>query len=208
MLHARRDYQRIQDPSGKIPNEEPVFLLRGQDACAQETMQAWTIAAKRRNVSQEMIDAVQVHIGKVYAWQADHKIKVPDLPKTEQGVINGGNTDAHAMKVHFIAMACHRANKAWCESVGDYSQKDWRWAENWQRDSAIKGVEFRLNNPDAKEDSQHNAWMEDKVNDGWVYGEVKDAEKKTHPCIVPFSELPEFQQKKDKLFCGIVDALK
>ena len=51
---------------------------------------------------------------------------------------------------------------------------------------------------------EHNAWMADKVNDGWVFGEIKDAEKKTHP----FEEMPEFQQKKDALFCSIVDALK
>lgn len=107
-----------------------------------------------------------------------------------------------------IAIVCHEANKAWCETSGDNSQKHWEDAEQWQRDSAIKGVEFRIANPDAKEDSQHNAWMKDKVDSGWVYGEVKDADKKTHPCIVPFNKLPEFQQKKDKLFCAIVDALK
>jgi hypothetical protein len=50
--------------------------------------------------------------------------------------------------------------------------------------------------------------LEDKKKDGWVYGEVKDAEAKTHPCIVPFEELPEFQKKKDALFCAIVDSLK
>jgi hypothetical protein len=49
--------------------------------------------------------------------------------------------------------------------------------------------------------------MKEKLDAGWVYGEVKDAEKKTHPCLVPFSELPPFQQQKDSLFCGIVDAL-
>lgn len=108
----------------------------------------------------------------------------------------------------YIAKACHEANRVWCQANGDSSQKHWQEAEQWQRDSAIKGVKFRLSNPDAKEDSQHNAWMTDKVNDGWVYGEVKDAEAKTHPCIVPFDQLPEFQQKKDKLFCAIVDSLK
>jgi hypothetical protein len=107
-----------------------------------------------------------------------------------------------------IAYMCHQANKAWCEANGDFSQKDWDEAEEWQKESAISGVNFRLNNPDAKEDSQHNTWMNDKINDGWVYGEVKDADKKTHPCIVPFNELPIFQQKKDALFCAIVDALK
>jgi hypothetical protein len=67
---------------------------------------------------------------------------------------------------------------------------------------------FRLENPNAGHDAQHNAWLEEKVNDGWVYGEIKDAEAKTHPCIVPFEQLPEFQKKKDALFCAIVDSLK
>lgn len=111
------------------------------------------------------------------------------------------------LKTH-IAIACHEANRAWCMSQGDYSQKHWEEAEDWQRESALKGVEFRLNNPDAKEDAQHNAWMEDKISQGWKYGVVKNAETKEHPCIVPFNELPLFQQKKDKLFCAIVDALK
>jgi hypothetical protein len=107
-----------------------------------------------------------------------------------------------------IAIMCHQANKTWCEINDDFTQKSWNEAEEWQRMSAVKGVEFRLANPDAGKDAQHNAWMQDKVNDGWIYGEVKDAEKKTHPCIVPFEQLPEFQQKKDALFCAIVDALK
>ena len=107
-----------------------------------------------------------------------------------------------------IATVCHQANKAWCESVGDNTQKDWEAAEQWQRDSAIEGVEFKLNHPDAGHDSQHNAWVDSKLRDGWVYGEIKDAEKKTHPCIVSFEQLPEFQQKKDALFGAIVTALK
>lgn len=107
-----------------------------------------------------------------------------------------------------IAMCCHEANKRWCESQGDDTQNHWETAKEWQRDSAIKGVQFRIDNPDAGEDTQHNAWMADKVKEGWVYGEVKNEDLKTHPCIVPFEQLPEFQQKKDKLFCAIVDALK
>ena len=110
--------------------------------------------------------------------------------------------------VEVIAKMCHQANKAWCEIHDDNSQKDWYEAEQWQRDSAIKGVEYRLANPSSGKDAQHNAWMADKVNDGWVFGEVKDAEKKTHPCIVPFEQLPLFQQKKDALFCAIVDSVK
>jgi hypothetical protein len=119
-----------------------------------------------------------------------------------------GSKILNELEIGYIAKTCHEANRIWCQSNGDNSQKHWAEAEQWQRDSAISGVQFRLNNPNAKEDSQHNAWMKGKVDQGWVYGEVKDAVAKTHPCIVPFKELPIFQQKKDALFCAIVDALK
>lgn len=112
------------------------------------------------------------------------------------------------MNIEAIARVCHEANKAWCEINFDNSQKNWEQAEDWQRTSAIDGVKFKLSNPEAPDSAQHDAWMNDKVNNGWVYGEVKDAENKTHPCIVPFDQLPEFQQKKDKLFQAIVAALK
>lgn len=110
--------------------------------------------------------------------------------------------------IETIAKVCHDANKSLCEAAGDNSQKSWEEAEQWQKDSAIKGVEFRRKNPKAPHSAQHDAWMQDKINDGWVYGEVKDAEKKTHPCLVPYDQLPIMQQKKDALFQAIVDALK
>lgn len=45
MRHAREDYNRIQDPDGKIPPEEPVFLLRGQDKLAANIVRAYAEAA-------------------------------------------------------------------------------------------------------------------------------------------------------------------
>jgi len=107
-----------------------------------------------------------------------------------------------------IAKVCHEANKAYYEAWGDFSQKHWKEAEEWQRQSAIKGVEYRLDNPNAPESAQHDAWMRDKLADGWVYGPVKDAQHKTHPCIVPYHQLPHFQQKKDALFAAIVNAIR
>ena len=107
-----------------------------------------------------------------------------------------------------IAMICHQANKAWCESLGDMSQKNWDEAPEWQKDSAIKGVLFHFNNPEAGDSASHDNWMKDKLADGWVYGETKDVEKKTHHCLVPFDQLPLEQQRKDKLFRAIVHALK
>lgn len=99
-----------------------------------------------------------------------------------------------------IAKACHEANRKYCESIGDFSQKKWDNAEDWQKKSAIEGVKFAIENPNAPDSAQHDKWWNDKKADGWKYGKVKDAFKKTHPCMVPFNKLPKEQQYKDKLF--------
>lgn len=106
-----------------------------------------------------------------------------------------------------IASICHEANRALCERFGDNSQKSWAEAHPEQRESAIKGVEYRLANPEATPEDQHEAWSKEKEANGWVFGPVKDFEAKTHPCLVPYDELPLNQRLKDHLFQGIVDSL-
>lgn len=111
-------------------------------------------------------------------------------------------------EIEGIAKVCHQANKAFCEFHNDHSKKDWNNAEPWQKESAIKGVQFRLDNPESPASAQHDAWSADKIKDGWKYGDIKDPEAKTHPCLVSFEDLPVSQRSKDTLFCAIVDALK
>lgn len=106
-----------------------------------------------------------------------------------------------------IAKVCHEANRAYCAALGDLSQTAWEQAPEWQKDSAIKGVEFNIANPDAPASASHDSWLAVKEADGWKYGEVKDAEKKEHPCYVPYAQLPKDQQLKDALFKAVVAAL-
>lgn len=112
------------------------------------------------------------------------------------------------MNVPDIAKVCHQANKAYCEALGDNSQLDWEQAPEWARSSAVKGVEFHLANPDATDSASHESWLEEKRDTGWTYGPVKDAEAKTHPCFVPFDELPKAQQLKDAQFRAIVNVFR
>lgn len=112
------------------------------------------------------------------------------------------------MKTDLIASVCHDANRAVCQSAGDFSQLPWALAEAWQAESAIKGVQFVLDNPDSTAEDLHNAWCRDKVADGWVYGEEKNVDRKTHPCLVAYQKLPKVQQDKDKVFRTIVTLLK
>ncbi len=106
-----------------------------------------------------------------------------------------------------IAKVCHEANRAYCAGIGDISQLPWDKAEEWQRTSAVNGVSFVIANPDAPASANHDSWLDEKVADGWVHGSVKDAEAKTHPCIVPFEQLPIEQQRKDALFKAVVQSI-
>lgn len=114
---------------------------------------------------------------------------------------------ARADRMIAIARVCHEYNRAFCQFLGDLSQNTWEEAPGWQRQSAIKGVEFHVNNPDAGDSASHDAWSAEKVANGWVYGAVKDEVAKTHYCLVPFDQLPPEQQMKDRLFRTTVHAL-
>lgn len=105
-----------------------------------------------------------------------------------------------------IAEVCHEANRAYCKSIGDYSQASWDEAPNWQRISAMNGVEFIKKNPDSSASASHDSWLAQKTAEGWVQGVVKDADKKTHPCCVPYEKLPEEQKRKDYIFGAVVRA--
>lgn len=106
-----------------------------------------------------------------------------------------------------IAHVCHEVNRAYCQALGDNSQKAWEDAPEWQRSSAINGVEFHRDHPEAGPEASHETWLKEKLENGWKYGEVKDPDQKTHPCITSFHNLPVSQQAKDYIFRAIVHAL-
>lgn len=106
-----------------------------------------------------------------------------------------------------VARVCHEANRAYCMALGDHTQLHWEEAPDWQRQSAINGVRFHRANPDSRPESSHESWLKEKIEAGWKYGPVKDAEKKEHPCCVPYDQLPEEQRRKDSLFIAIVRAM-
>ena len=111
------------------------------------------------------------------------------------------------MNTEQIAHVCHEANRAYCLAGGDTSQPAWESAPAWQRESAVKGVEFALANPNAKPSDSHESWFAQKVADGWTVGPVKDPDAKRHPCMVPYDTLPPEQRAKDHLFLGVVRSL-
>jgi hypothetical protein len=105
----------------------------------------------------------------------------------------------------FCAQAAHEVNRVYCLSMGDTSQVHWEDALTWQRQSALLGVEgvIKGNTPQ----QSHESWVNVQEADGWKYGPIKDAEKKEHPCMVPYDQLPSDQRVKDELFVSTVKSL-
>lgn len=89
---------------------------------------------------------------------------------------------------------------------GDLSQPAYDNAPEWQLASSERGVIGVLLEGNTPEQS-HRCWLEHKRADGWTYGPIKDPEAKTHPCMVPYAELPPAQRLKDDLFVTTVNAV-
>lgn len=101
--------------------------------------------------------------------------------------------------IETIAVAAHEVNRVYCKHYGDNSLLPWEDTPEGIKASARAGVIFYINNQCTPEE-QHAEWVRFKKDHGYVYGPVKDDFKKTHPCLVPYSELPASQRAKDGLF--------
>jgi hypothetical protein len=77
MKHARKDYDRIQDPAGLIPENEPVVLLRGQDKLATPVLEYYASLCEAEGAV-EIAKHIREHIELMIAWP---KKKVPDMPE-------------------------------------------------------------------------------------------------------------------------------
>ena len=44
----------------------------------------------------------------------------------------------------------------------------------------------------------HEVWSETRIQQGWTYGEQRNDELKTHPCLVPYEELSEEEKEYDR----------
>ena len=81
MKHARQDYNRIQDPENKIPEDEPVFLLRGQDRFATVAVASYLETLKANGLSGPIVDQTEKHLRAMKDWPVK---KTPDLAPTPE----------------------------------------------------------------------------------------------------------------------------
>ena len=44
----------------------------------------------------------------------------------------------------------------------------------------------------------HEVWAETRINQGWTFGEKRNDDLRTHPCLIPYEELPEEEKEYDR----------
>jgi hypothetical protein len=83
---------------------------------------------------------------------------------------------------------------------------EWERAGSQMRHTASEGVRAVAGEGLTPRES-HERWCEQMRHDGWTTGPEKDPARKTHPCLVPYEDLPAHQRDKDELFVAITRAL-
>jgi hypothetical protein len=109
-----------------------------------------------------------------------------------------------ARNFEHIVEVVYEVNRAYAQSLGDFSFKPWAEADDWQKSTIRQGIAFVIQNPQAGPGDSHQSWLDVKTEEGWRYGPVKDVEAKTHPCYVPYDDLPAEQRAKDYIFLAVV----
>ena len=48
-------------------------------------------------------------------------------------------------------------------------------------------------------ENAHDVWAKKRIDDGWRFGAARDDEKRTHPSLVPYADLPETEKDYDRV---------
>lgn len=108
-----------------------------------------------------------------------------------------------------IAEVTHAVNNAYRVAVGEPPRKPFRELAETEKRGIFLGVLQHLMNENGIDPrAAHDLWLSNKLKNGWKYGETQDEEAKTHPCLLPYGDLPEKQKVKDYLFSAVVQALR
>jgi len=52
----------------------------------------------------------------------------------------------------------------------------------------------------------HDLWARQRIRDGWTYGKERNDQRKEHPCLVPYSQLPDSEKDYDRI--AVIGTLK
>jgi len=83
---------------------------------------------------------------------------------------------------------------------------EWEEREEPFREQFMKVIERQCGEQRSKSPEElHDSWMQSYFNMGWKYGEKYSREDKTHPDLVPYSDLEQLERDKDAVFIALCE---
>ncbi len=72
--------QCCKETWAKIPEDEPVFILRGKDLLTVKRVAAWIQEAAEVGVNQDKVQSARLHLEEIRKFQKEHptRCKLPD----------------------------------------------------------------------------------------------------------------------------------
>jgi len=90
--------------------------------------------------------------------------------------------------------------------------ESWEDREDDFKEQFVKVVEKQCSDEKFEGPEQaHDSWWQKYIDMGWQYGPERSVEKRTHPDMVPFHELPADEREKDEIFlrlCYVAEAMQ
>lgn len=121
------------------------------------------------------------------------------------------------LNVEQVAAICHEANREYGKKVG-VRILDWTNLPEVEHRLAMAKVQEYLDEPKLSEAELYDSWVKAQLKAGWkgrikvgdleVAVKVFSEDRKEDPLCVPFKELPPAIQGAERVFKGIVDALR
>ena len=109
-------------------------------------------------------------------------------------------TERRAQFVYDTARAAAEAAKAPIIPV-PWTQREEAFRTQFRKVIERQCGENRSRSPE----ELHGGWMQAYFAMGWVYGDVHDPEKKTHPDLVPYIDLGQLERDKDEVFIALCE---
>ncbi len=109
------------------------------------------------------------------------------------------------MKIEQISRLTHEADRAIRSSMGQEIL-------GWDRLEATLKLGWRskvaaFKGPDGITPMmRHESWVSDMTAAGWTLDAVTDGDKKTHPAICPYGDLPDQVHLLDGVFIALINA--
>lgn len=103
-------------------------------------------------------------------------------------------------KLLLLSKLCYETVRGYSKSIDEDYLDEWDKASTNIKNFIVQEVLHNLSNEDVSVEELHNRWYKYMLEEGWVFGEFVDYDKKHHPNLVDYNELKSEQKSKYYIF--------